>query len=249
MKKYNLFIILVISIVASATILRCGTPKPVGEITSFSDSVSIEKKSGSLWLIEARQGKSMNHPSFAIWAEDSTGRFLRTIFITKSYATGIFDHQMLGDTIWVKNSGPSYQPAALPVWTQRKGSDGGNSAVPTPDHPYTDAYSGATPTGSFTLATTLPLQEGPIHIYMEINQPWDWNDTWTTVKFPGNAAYAHSAQPSLVLRGRVTPRDTVVVLTPMGHGDPKGESGKVYPDVETLTTARDIFESVRLIKQ
>ena len=249
MKKFTIPLLMTTVLLAGLLIQRCSTTKPSEKVTRFTDSAMIDQKTGDLWLIEALQGKAMNHPSFAIWIEDAHGRFLRTIFITRSYATGIFNHQMVGDTIWLNESGPSYQPAALPVWTHRKDPEASKVNIPTPEQPYLDAYSGATPTGSFSMLTSLPRIEGTINLYMEVNQPWDWNDYWTTGKFPGNHAYAHSAQPSLILHSQISSGDTVVVANPVGYGDPKGESGKIFPEVETLTTAREIFESVRLIKQ
>ncbi len=66
------------------------------------------------------------------------GKYVETIFVTKSYASGIYGYEMVGDSVWRSVSGKSIQPAALPYWTYKKGKINGKTYVPTPDNPFVD---------------------------------------------------------------------------------------------------------------
>ncbi|HHH53925.1 MAG TPA: hypothetical protein ENK91_09725, partial [Bacteroidetes bacterium] len=196
--------------------------------------------------IEIEQGKSFNHPSFVIWMEDMNENFIKTLFITKSYASGIFGHKMVGDSMWLNVSGKSIQPAAMPYWTHKKGLINNKTLIPTPENPYVDAYSGATPTGRFIFSDT--IQKKPkFRVLLEVNQPWDWNEYWINSKFPNSDAYKHSAQPSLIYSTVINSTDSIFYLNPIGHGSPTGEDGKLYTDLSTLTSALDIFSSIKVI--
>ena len=225
-------------------LVGCKTTEKTAEITEYLDSLVITP---SIPLeINILKGESFNHPMFVIWEESPDGTYQRTLFITQSYASGIYNYQMIGDSIWKNESGSSYQPAALPYWTFKKGPLANQKYVPTPDHPFTDAYTGETPKGDFMFNTGLASGSAERRILLEVNQAWDWNSYWTNNKFPDNPAYKHSAQPSLVYAVTITENDTLLHLKPIGHGDPKGESGELLKDISTLTTAKEIFRSVTL---
>jgi hypothetical protein len=84
----------------------------------------------------------------------------------------------------------------------------------------------------------------PFRILLEVNQPWDWNKYWTNGKYPNNEAYKHSAQPSMVYAVTIDKNQSQFYLNPVGHGDPKGESGKLYTNLTTITSAKEIFKYV-----
>lgn len=200
---------------------------------------------GAKITLDLIAGDALNHPTYVIWQEDMDGNYIQTLFITESYANGIFGHEMQGDTLWLKKPGTSHQPAALPYWAHKKGLINGKELTPSPDHPFTDAYTGATPRGNLKFKTKI---EGfkPYRILMEINQPWDWNQYWTNNKYPDNPAYKHSAQPSLIYAVSVVEGESDFYLNPIGHGDPKGESGKLYTDISSISSAKDIIKSVKI---
>lgn len=225
----------------------CKTSQKGAEVTVYKDSIKIMKQGGD-FKITLLKGKEFNHPTYAIWAEDMEGNFLETIFITQSYASGIFSRQMVGDTMWLTHSGESYQPGALPYWTHKKGLIDDKVLVPTKDHPYVDGYSGATVQGDFVLETKFDYNK-KFRILLEVNQPWDWNKYWTTNKYPDSDAYKHAAQPSVVYAVTINENETEFYLNPIGHGDPKGKTGKLFTNISTLTTAFQIFESIKVEKK
>ena len=135
--------------------------KPVVEQIKINDNSNL--------IIYGERGNSHNYPSFVIWTEDMMGNYISTIYITKSYATGIYNYEMKGDTVWMNEEGPSYQPAALPYWTHKKGTINGDILVPEKDNPFIDAYSGATPSGSFQIKVDNDLTK-PYRLLFEVNQ-------------------------------------------------------------------------------
>jgi hypothetical protein len=223
---------------------NCSTPEKTSEVVEYKNL--LPGQSPIQMLISVEKGKSFNHPTFVIWEEDMEGNYTKTIFITKSYASGIFDHKLVGDSIWFKEEGQSYQPAALPYWTYKKGKINDKTYVPTPEHPFVDGYSGATPDQDFKYQTNANNRDGQYRVLLEVNQSWDWNKYWTNNKYPESAAYKHAAQPSIIYAVTINKEQNTFFLNPIGHGDPTGESGKIYTDLSTLTTTKEIFSSIKI---
>lgn len=237
----NLIIILIFIL---KFISSCKTAKHIESFELYQDSVAIHSQNDLLFTFE--KGQYFNHPTFVIWQEDLQGNYQKTLFITKSYATGIFRHEMRGDTAWLETPGKSIQEAALPFWTHKKGLIEGKYLIPEPEHPFVDAYSGATPKGSFKYETNNKIQTNTYKIFIEINQTWDWNKYWTNNKYPESFAYKHSAQPSLIYSAEINESDSTYFFQTIGHGDPNGSSGDLFPDLSTLTTAKEIFKQIKV---
>jgi hypothetical protein len=190
--------------------------------------------------ISFEKGNGFNHPTFVVWLETLEGQYIKTLLVTKSYASGIFNYKMQGDTIWRNEAGESIQPAALPYWTSKIGN------VPTKAKPFVDAYTAATPKSDFKYNTIKPKADA-YRILVEVNQTWDWNKYWTNNKYPDSDAYKHSAQPSVIYAVNINNSDKTYYLNPIGHGDPKGETGKLFTDLSSLTSAKQIFSEIKVI--
>lgn len=203
---------------------------------------------GSSIQIEMLKGKAHNHPTFAIWLEDTNGKYIQTLFVTKAISQGIFEHGDATGGIW--KPGEVSRPAALPYWFHKrdvKGPDG--SLVPSPSNKVPDAYSGATPAGSFRLTTrTDKLIPGKVNLLLEINQPWDWNTYWNNTLYPDNVDYQSSCQPAVVYSATVDLAKTgeIVVMKPLGHSHYSGENGELYIDLSTITSALYIAEKINI---
>lgn len=219
----------------------CNTMKNTADTVVYYDS------SNNLNLsINLLNGSAFTHPTYVVWEEDMEGNFVRTIFITQSYASGIYGYRMNTDSSWISERGESYQPAALPYWTYKKGLIDGKYLIPNPNHPYVDAYTGATPKSDFTFKTSKENDKKSYRILLEVNQPWDWSKYWNNGKYIDSEAYKHSAQPSIVYAVTIDDSDTTFYMNPIGHGDPKGESGKLFTDISTLSSAKNIFKELRI---
>lgn len=202
--------------------------------------------SGQALEIEFLRGKAHYFPLMAVWVEDTENNFIQTLYVARSIATGVFGHGDASTGKWMP--GEIRRPAALPYWAHRRGvmSDDG-LFIPSPENPVADAYTGATPTGSFILNTRLDDPAGsPFYIYFELNQSWDWNGYWTNNKFPGDMEYRSSAQPALVYRALLDPSvtDKEYIMEPAGRSHHSGETGELFDDLNTLTTALEIAEII-----
>ena len=240
MKSRHIYTLILAAIFIS---FGCSSSGRIGNQITDDQIIIVDK--GGNQSISVSKGKAFDHPTIAIWAEDSQGNYLETIYVTNSYASGIYSFEMVGDTSWLSNPGPSYQPAALPYWTHKKGLIKGKTLIPTVENPFVDAYSGPTPVGNFTIKSEDSFGK-PFRILLEVNQFGDWNKYWINNKYPNSKAYGHSAQPSVIYSVTITQHDTVFYLNPIGHGDPEGTSGKLFTDLSTLTTALEILEQIKV---
>lgn len=239
----NIQNLLFVAILTSILLMNsCKTTTNTGNLITYEDNI----QTNSNLTIRLEKGESFNGPTFVIWNESMDEKYLNTVFITKSYASGIFGHQMKNDSVWLNEKGASHQPAILPYWTHRKGLIDGEFLIPEPAHPFVDGYTGATPQSDFEFKTVIESNKMPYRIFVEVNQARDWNKHWTTTKMTESKAYKHSAQPSIIYSATINAKDSVFYLNPVGHGNPTGENGKLFTNLSTLTTAKTIYKSIKV---
>lgn len=201
---------------------------------------------GRVLEIEVKKGKAFNHPTFVIWLEDSTGKYIQTLFVTQAIGKGIFTYGDKSAGVW--KPGEVRRPAAVPYWAHKRGilTDDG-SLVPTSKNQIPDAYSGATPTGSFRLTTRsdVPIT-GKYKIMLEINQTWDWNEYWTNNRYPDDMDYKSSCQPAVVYEADIntTTPTQQLKFKPVGHSHYAGKTGELFTDLNSITTALNIAQSI-----
>ena len=243
--------IVILSIILGVSLASC---KPGSEGKSSKarkqDSVILisgnVNGTGSSVEIEMIKGKAHNHPTFVIWLEDTGGNYIQTLFVTKSIGQGIFEHADKSGGTW--KPGVVHRPAALPYWAYKRGikNDHG-SFEPTPATKVPDAYSGATPTGSFKLSTrTDNLTKGKVKLMLEINQPWDWNEYWTNALYPEDEEYKTSCQPAVVYSALIDlgSSGSRIEMKPVGHSHYSGKTGELFSDLTSITTALHIAEQI-----
>ncbi|MFH1121220.1 MAG: hypothetical protein V1775_15480 [Bacteroidota bacterium] len=196
--------------------------------------------------IDFQKGPAHNHPLMAIWIEDTEGRYLQTLYVSRSVARGVFDYGDHSTGKW--KPGEILRPAALPYWSHKRNvlNDKGNY-MPRPGFEVADALSGATPRAGFRLLTRTDTVTGKkFRVLCEINQSWDWNNHWTNTMYPEDAEYKTSSQPAVVYAGEIDPtiEGIIVSLVPIGRSHHSGADGKLYNDLETLTTALKIASEI-----
>ena len=190
------------------------------------------------------KGESFNHPSFAIWTEDLEGNYIETLYVTDYVAKGRFGYGEIAPGRWKDEPGEVRRPATLPYWAHKrniKAPDG--LMIHSPETAVPDALTSATPLSSFNLHTATSYSGNKkFRTLMEINQAWDSNRYWHNNKFPGDNNYFGSLQPALVYAVTIDPSETgkEYHLNPVGHSHPTGANGKLFTDITTLTTAKDI---------
>ncbi len=249
MKNIRIIAVLVLSLLIASACKSSKVPE-----TEVPESIqSNPAGNGPELQVEFIRGKAHNHPLMAIWAEDEEGNYIQTLFVAESIGKGIFQHGDATTGKWLP--GAIRRPAALPVWSHSRGvKEPDGLFIPVPEHAVADAYTGATPQISFTLNTRLD-RPGPdrFNVLFEVNQTWDWNEYWTNNKFPEDSIYKTSCQPSLIYKTLVDLNDdkTEYPMEVIGRGHHSGKDGKIYTDLETMTTALNIAQSitVRVVPQ
>ena len=209
-----------------------------------ASTLSEKQQAKTEITLQAEKGKHHNHPLYAVWLADSNGQYIQTLFVSESIGKGVFKRGSRRTGRWMP--GEIERPASLPYWIhQRSIINEKRTLLPTSQAPVADAYTGATPKGSFTLRlqSDEPLQ-GKYRIYLEVNQSWDWNNYWTNNRYPGNKEYMTSSQPAVVYVAEIDSNKpgTSTPLTPIGHSHYAGESGELFTDLSTLTTALEILK-------
>lgn len=205
-----------------------------------------ENIEGNELTISFQKGESHNHPSFVIWIEDTSGLYIETLFLTQAVATGYFNYGKVENRKWVPAE--KRYPESLPYWAHKRSviaEDG--FYMPSSDTSLPDAITGATPKGSFELITKIKEQGlNQFNLLFEINQTWDFNEYWTNNKFPDNEAYKRSCQPALVYSAKIDLSSPQVEyeLRPIGHSHYAGETGELFEDLSTITTALHIAEKI-----
>jgi len=242
MNKWIFFSIILLT----SCVSQKSTDEKKAEIRSNSEA------NGFPITIQVAKGAAFNHPSFAIWVEDLNGNFIETLFVTKAVGTGVFGHGELAPGKWSNVPGPVRRPAALPYWSFKRNIQAPDGLyTPSPETAVPDAISGATPTSSFVLRTALSKKPaGEFRILLEVNQPWDSNEYWLNNKYPDDTNYATSLQPSVIYAATINPEsiEKSVDLIAIGHGEPSGKNGSLNTDLTSLTTAKEIFLSIRTEK-
>lgn len=231
---------------------NCSVQQDLGRNAITTDTIGLEGTQNGLVLeIDFAKGPAHNHPTFAIWLEDPEQNYIRTLFVTKSLATGIYGHGRIQKEVWDNKPGPQQRPATLPYWLHKRAGALNLPLLPDSAHPVLDGYTGATPKSDFVVRSATPESlPGKFRILMEINQPWDWNEYWTNSLYD-DPDYRTSSQPSLVYAVSVDldKPESEYFLNPIGHGHFAGRDGLLYTDLRTMTTALKIIDhvSVKLI--
>jgi len=245
MKKSLLFLLPAILLIACTN-----SRVPVEESPEqFSSNLS---GLGPAMEIEMLRGEGHNHPLMAIWIEGPDGSFIQTLYVAESIGKGVFQHGDASRGFWMP--GEIQRPAALPYWSHKRGIKNEQGYyLPTPTNPVPDAYSGPTPGQSYILHTKLD-EPGmkQFNLLFEINQTWDWNEFWTNNKYPDDEDYKTSCQPALVYQASIdleNPKQEYLMKA-IGRSHHSGASGELFTDLENITTALHIAEtiSVRLLE-
>lgn len=210
--------------------------------------VSADKGQGQTIQLRFEKGPAHNHPLMAVWVEDLEGRYIQSLFVARSIATGVFAYGTNDAGKWAP--GERRRPAALPYWGHKRGIKAADGYyVPDAGTAVPDAYSGATPKSSFILTSKLDQPAtAPFRVLIEINQSWDWNKHWTNTRYPEDAEYKTSSQPAVVYAAVLDPanKGAKVSMQAIGRSHHAGRDGGLYDDLHTLTTALQIARSLEV---
>ncbi|TAI48813.1 DUF4405 domain-containing protein [Flagellimonas allohymeniacidonis] len=195
------------------------------------------------------------HPQMAVWLEDDNGNYLETLFVSKATAKGLFFGGRSKDNFKefdeAKDAvGDFRRVNALPVWSHKRGvqySDG--MYVPTHRDDFPDAITGETITDNFNLNTSTD-RTTKFRVRVELNVAFDDNEYYSEYDFPNDEVF-HSGtgqlgQPSIIFETMVDMEDgkQYYLMELVGHGHQSGQTGELFTDLSTLTTAKRIVERI-----
>jgi len=195
------------------------------------------------------------HPQMAIWTEDMRGNYLQTLFVSKATANGLFfggrsKENFKDFDAKKKLSGDYRRVNALPIWSHKRGvqyEDG--LYVPTNDDPLSDAISGATITDNFILKTSTN-STSVFKLKIELNVAFDDNEYYSEYDFPDDEIFHNGTgqlgQPSIVFDTQIDMKDgkNYYLMELIGHGHRSGQTGELFEELNTLTTAKQIVERI-----
>lgn len=238
--KRLIFLTAIIAILASCS-NRAKTT--ISEKTETLQTTPYEE--GIPVSIHFDKGNEYYHPLIVFWIEDTEGNYLKTLYATKSIATGTYRYGVESGKKWTL--GERRRPAALPYWGHKRGFKAPDGLyIPTPKQPLPDAITGATPKNNFIINSKISPELKKFVVYMEINQTWDWNQHWHNNLYPNDDEYKTSCQPALVYKVEVdlTSTQKKFMLKPAGHSHPSGKTGELFTDLSTFSTALEIAKEV-----
>lgn len=215
----------------------------VTEPTYSSGDIKINIEPGKHWLHDFPLFLGLskeNPPQFALWLEDTTGNYISTIFVTyKTAAEG-----------WISNKG-NRRKESLPHWCHQRGviyADG--LYLPTKENPLTDGITGATPKNDKEIRISLADFNEPVVVKAEFNHSIDFNDDFPENAAQGEANYSGgkegSGQPAVIYAATIYPNQDTASLKLVGRSSADGSDGKIYTDLEKLTTAKEIVSQIKV---
>lgn len=233
------------------------------------DAVGLELK------IDLRKGPYFAWPQYAVWLETESGEFIQPLFVTAKLATnsftnvvtrkddslvftsnpitsGEYDPEVIFDAAHEpETAGERIRPESLPVFLHKLGLKTDDGVyVPSGDSELLDGHTGATVLDNFLLSSrTNQLLTGSYKVRMEINQSFDFNEYYSSDRFPDDPIYSgsgFSAQPSVVYEAIIDPESDqkYYPMELVGRGHHSGRNGTLYKDVENLTTALGLVDRI-----
>ncbi|BCX46108.1 conserved hypothetical protein [Haloferula helveola] len=172
-------------------------------------------------LVRFRDGLEQA-PAVAVWAETTTGTMIETLYLDESLAYG-------EEVEW--QGVKTRRHRVLPIWRHRYTMVSGidpNGEV--------DAFTGSTPSHSFSLDKYLKLAEGEeMVICVEVNAAGDSNEA-----FPNSEV----GQPSLLYTAYLKPEEgaAYALLELTAHGGEAEKGGTLAYDFEGIDSAKRLVD-------
>lgn len=198
----------------------------------------------------------------------ATNTFKNTVWLKEGIAkltSNPFDKEdfsfetIFGESYNEKASNNRFRPESLPVFLHKlkqssvrnnMKDDQENTLITEQEKQQLDGYTGATLLNNYLLSSSLKNpQSGKYTVFLEINQSFDFNDYYSSDRFPDDKIYSgdgFSAQPSVVYQAQID-FDSPTQLHPMtlvGHGHHSGQNGEIDINTENLTTALAIVDRI-----
>ena len=195
-----------------------------GDIAGKNMTVHLEK--GPYWYHEIFYVAKLS-PQFAIWFEDLEGNYIGTFYVTGKF------YQCTHEAT---DKAPN-RIEALPVWWHKQ-----NKA------PLTDTITAATPKQRLYLDNKITDVPSKFIVKMEINNSFDYNAHYTIDGVNGSIIAAIGGQPAIIYSAVVdlnaVQKEYELYIS--GQSSYDGHNGEISPNIDNLTTAREIVNRIIL---
>jgi hypothetical protein len=174
-------------------------------------------------------------PQFAIWIQNRESGLIKTVYVTRRTATGIFE-------------GKTGVPVALPVWIGYFRKETGRTDMPTPRKPVDVIVSGPTLKQSDLKKETKVPQGSAWNYYIEVNVAGDFTPEFPSYSADGNPDPHANGQPSIIFKGEITAVPGAE-STPeiVGRSEQLYFSTKINPDLDGIGSAAKLFSRIRVL--
>ncbi len=219
------------TIILAASMALIGHSCSKEQLTYESGDLSIGIEAGTGWLHDYPLFLGINKknpPQIAIWAEDTDGHYIATLYASRKIAT----------QGWVGAHG-NPRKEALPYWSHKCGT-----------LPLVDVLTGATPRETFHVRMKDKTPMRRFNILVEVNHSIDWNDAYPEGAAVGTPSYSGgtegSGQPSIIYKVSIDTDSCTRTFgaTVLGHGSPDGSDGDLHRDMDGITTALTIVRRI-----
>lgn len=164
-------------------------------------------------------------PTYAIWIEDLDGQYVGMYYVTNKF------YQWTRDAA---NNVPERIEALPHWWYKQRGTL------------LTDAVTVATPKQDITIVNAINNGPRKFVMKMEINNSFDYNEYYTKDGENETVRTKDGGQPGLIYSTIIDvsqpSREYEMML--VGHSSPDGSDGRLYSDIATVTTARQMIDKV-----
>jgi hypothetical protein len=200
-------------------------------------SIEIVFKKGESWSEKIKFGVASFTitPQIAVWIEDKDGKYIDTLYVTRSFGKQRWG--LYGD------ENKTFRTSSLPYWMNKRLQAGLKS--PTKKSPLADSETGATPKADFTIESKIKKEVSEFRILAEVNKSFDVNKNFH-VDEKGYTDGVINGQPSVVYQADIDliKPGSDYSMKLIGRGGENGEDGRLYNDLEKLTTAKNILKSI-----
>ena len=232
MKKILLFLPLVILIGLGCTLnqIQQGEVSIVLRQDQSGENLSLKIDSGNNWISTKKEGLFIINvlPQFAVWLEDTDHNLLETLYVSGA------DYDKLRNS-QKQELGSDYFRQCLPLWAEKVTTAG--IALPDPSAPYPDSMTSATPMDSFDLLTKTSVLNQDLCLFLEINQPGDYNADYSedSTGWLGQPALVYS----LIIPAHSSGVSIELALT--GHSGNQDSMVEINPDLTDFDSALQII--------
>ncbi|MBW8185973.1 DUF4405 domain-containing protein [Shewanella nanhaiensis] len=228
---------------------------------------------GQELTIELKTGTSFLWPQYAIWLETMEGELVQPLYVTSKLAKNNFENrvtQLDESTVFKDNpfntagfkmedafnlvvepesKSERVRPESLPVFLHQLGiRDEEGQFVTHGENLIPDAYTGATMSDNFVYRTKLErVLSGKFRLKLEMNQSFDFNQYYSSDRFPSDPIYSgsgFSAQPSVVYETTLDfdNPERLYLMGLAGRGHHSGQDGDIHSDLSGMDSALSMID-------